>query len=152
MSSPRIRHCRLPHSPKHPGTDAGEDPHHQKSRKCTVEHAHKSLFPPRDEVEHDAPIEHRLIGAYRYDIFMHLCPYATRRRCRGVDRGQPLTDSSPGTMTRICSPFPVLVACCPPPFKFAQESCFLFFGACWPLLVVLEPSGSRSVQIYNLAR
>jgi hypothetical protein len=33
MSPPRIRHYRLPHSPKQPGTDAGEDPHHQKPRK-----------------------------------------------------------------------------------------------------------------------
>ncbi len=110
MSPPRIRHYRLPHSPKHPGTDAGEDPHHQKPRKCTVEHAHKDLFPPHDEVEHDSPIEHRLIGTYRYDTCMHLCPYAPCRRCRGVGRGQPLTDPSPGTMSLICSPFPALVA------------------------------------------
>ncbi len=74
MSPPRIRHYRLPHSPKHPGTDAGEDPYHQKLRKCTVEHAHKSLFPPRDETEHDTPIVYRLIGAYHYDTCMHLCP------------------------------------------------------------------------------
>ncbi len=87
MSPPRIRHCRLPHSPKHPGTDTGEDPHHQKASKCTVDHAHKALFPPRDEVEHDTPIVHRLIGAYRYDSCIHLCQYGPCRRCRGVDRG-----------------------------------------------------------------
>jgi hypothetical protein len=46
MCPPRIRHCRLLHSPKHPGTDAGEDLHHQNPHKCTVEHAHKVLFPP----------------------------------------------------------------------------------------------------------
>ncbi len=130
MSPPRIRHYRLPHSPKHPGTDAGEDPHHQKLRKCTVEHAHKALFPPRDEVEHDSPIVHQLIGAYHYDTCMHLCPYSPRRRCREVGRGQPLTDPSSGAMSRICSPFPVLVASCPPPFKFAQEPCFLFLLHC----------------------
>ncbi len=45
-------------------------------------------------------------------------------------RGQLLTDPSPGTMTRICSPFPTLVTSCPTPFKFAQESCFLFFPTC----------------------
>ncbi len=116
-----------PSFPKHPGTDAGEDPHHQKPRKCTVEHAHKALFPPCDKAEHDAPIVHRLIGAYRYDTCMYLCRYTPCRRCLGVDRGQLLTDLSPGTIPRICSPFPVLVASCPTPFKFAQESCFLFF-------------------------
>ncbi len=92
MSLPRIRHCRLPHSPKHPGTVTGEDPHHQRPRKCTVENAHKVLFPPCDEAEHDVPIDHPLIGAYHYDTCMHLCPYSPRRRCRGVGRGQPLTD------------------------------------------------------------
>ena len=35
MSPPRTRHYRLPHSPKHPGTDAGEDPHHQKPHDTT---------------------------------------------------------------------------------------------------------------------
>jgi hypothetical protein len=94
MSPPRIRHYRLPHSPKHPGTDTGEDPHHQKPHEITVDHAHKTLLPPRDEAEHDEPIAHRLIGAYRYDTCMHLCPYAPIRRCRGVRRGQPLTDPS----------------------------------------------------------
>jgi hypothetical protein len=127
MSPPRIRHCKLPHSPKHPGTDTGEDPHHQKPHKCMVEHAHKALLPPRDEVEYDAPTTHRLIGAYAYDTCMYLCAYAPRRRCRGVGRAQPLTDPSPGTMPRICSPFPALVTSCPPPFKFAQEPCFVFF-------------------------
>ena len=126
MSPPRILLCRRPHSPKHPGTDAGEDPHHQKPHEITVEHAHKALLPPRDEAEHDAPIAHRLIGAYRYDTCMHLCPYAPRRRCRGVGRGQPLTDPSPGTIPRICSPVPALVASCPPPFKFTQEPLFFF--------------------------
>ncbi len=128
MFPPKIRHYRLPHSPKDPAKYAGEDPHHQKSLKCTVEHAHKSLFPPCDEVEHDTPIAHRLIGSYRYDTCMHLCPYVQSRRFRGVVRGQPLTDPSPVTMPRICSPFPVLVTSWPPPFKFAQESCFLFFS------------------------
>ena len=37
--------------------------------------------------------------------------------------GKPLTDPSPGTIPRICSPFPALAASCPPPFKFA---CFYF--------------------------
>ncbi len=127
MSLPRIRHYRLPHSPKYPGTVAGEDPHHQKPRKCAVENVHKVLFPPSDEAEHDAPIVHPLIGAYRYDTCMHLCPYSPRRRCRGVGRGQPLTDPSPRTIPRICSPFPTLVVSCPPPFKFDQESHVSFF-------------------------
>ena len=125
MSPPRIRHCRLLHSPTHPGTEAGEDPHHQKPHEITAEHAHKVLLPRCDESEHDAPISHRLIGAYRYDTCMYVCPYAPHRRCRGVGRGQPLTDPSPGTIPRICSPFPALVTSSPSPFKFAQESCFL---------------------------
>jgi hypothetical protein len=131
MSPPRIRHYTLPPSPKYPGTDTGEDPHHQKPSKCTVEHAHKVLFPPCDEVEHDAPITHRLIGAYLYDTCMHLCPYTPRRRFHGVGRGQPLTDPSPGTMSHICSPFPDLVTSYPSPFTFVQESCFLFFLPPW---------------------
>jgi hypothetical protein len=98
MSPPRIRHYRLTHSPKHPGTDAGEDPHHQKPRKCTVEYVHKYLFPPLDEAEHDTPITHRLIGAYHYE----------------------------GTMSHICSPFPSLVSSCQSPFKFTQGPCFFF--------------------------
>ncbi len=110
--------------------DTGEDPHHQKPNKCTVEHTHKTIFPPSDEAEHDTPITYRLIGAYRYDTCMNLFPYAPRRRWHGVGRGQLLTDPSPGTMTRIRSPFPTLVTSCPTPFKFAQEPCFLFFPAC----------------------
>ena len=47
---------------KHPGTDTGEDPHHQNPREITVDHAHKSLLPPYDEADHDALIAHRLIG------------------------------------------------------------------------------------------
>jgi hypothetical protein len=105
MSPPRIRHYRLSHSPKHPGTDTGEDPHHQKSHKCTVEHVHKVLFPPCDEVEHDTPITHRLIGAYRYDTCMHLCPYTPCRR--GVVRGQPHTGPSPGTIKHVSHLFPI---------------------------------------------
>jgi hypothetical protein len=128
MSPPRIRHCRLPHSPKHPGTDSGEDPHHQKLCKCTFDHVHKVLFPPRDEVEHDTPIEHPLIGAYRYDTCMHLCPYSLCRRYHEVGRGQPLTYPSPDTVSHICSPFPDLVVSCPSPFKFSQDPCFLFFN------------------------
>jgi hypothetical protein len=116
--------CRRPHSRKHPGTDAGEDPHHQKPHEITVEPVHKSLLPPCDEAEHDAPIVYRLIGTYRYDTCMHLCPYGPRRRCRGVGRGQPLTDPSPGTIPRICSPFPALVSSCPTPFKYTQEPFF----------------------------
>jgi hypothetical protein len=124
MSPPRIRHCRLTHSPKHPGTDTGEDPHHQKPRKCTVEYVHKGLFPPLDEAEHDTPITHRLIGAYRYDTYMYLCPYVPCRRCLEVGRWKPLSDPSPGTMSHICSPFPNLVSSCPSPFKFTQEPFF----------------------------
>jgi len=58
---------RTSSSPTHPGTDAGEDPHHQnaqKPRETTVENAHTSLLPPRDEADHDAPITHGLIVAY----------------------------------------------------------------------------------------
>ena len=102
---------QTPSSPKHPGTDAREDPHHQMTREITIEHSHKALLPSRDEAEHHAPIEHRLIGAYHYDTCMHLCPYAPHRRRHGVDRGQPLIDPSPGTIPHICSPSPVLREC-----------------------------------------
>ena len=98
MSPPRIRHCRLLHSPKHPGTDAGEDPHHQKPHEIMVDHDHKGLLPLCDEDEHDTPVSRRLIGSYRYDTSMNLCPYVPYRRCLGVDRGQPLTDPSPGVI------------------------------------------------------
>jgi hypothetical protein len=117
---------QTPSFPKAPRNRRGRRPHHQKPRTCTVDHAHKALFPPSDEVEHDAPIIHQLIGAYRYDTCMHLCPYAPRRRYRGVGRGQPLTDPSPGTIPHICSQLPDLVSSCPSPFKFTQEQCFLF--------------------------
>jgi hypothetical protein len=40
----------------------------------TVEDAHEVLFPPRDEAEDDAPIGNRLIGVYRYETSIHLCP------------------------------------------------------------------------------
>ena len=111
---------QTPSSPKHPGTDVREDPHHQMTREITVEHAHKTLLPPRDEAEHDTPITHRLIGAYRYDTYMHLCPYAPHRRRHGVGRGQPVTDPSPGTIPHICSPSPSLVVSYP-------GSMFFFF-------------------------
>jgi hypothetical protein len=52
MSPQGIQHCRLPHSPKYPGTDVGEDTHHQKPHKITVEDAQKALLPPCDETEH----------------------------------------------------------------------------------------------------
>ena len=77
---------QTPSSPKYPGTDAREDPHHQMTREITVEDAHKVLLPPCDESEHDTPITHRLIGAYHYDTCMYLCPYSLRRRCPGVVR------------------------------------------------------------------
>ncbi len=84
----------------------------------------KSSFPPSDEAEHDASITHRLIGAYRYDTCIHLCPYSPCRRCHGVVWGQPLTDPSPDTIPHMCSQFPVWEASCPPPFKFTQEPLF----------------------------
>ena len=97
---------QTPSSPKPPGTDVGEDPHHQKPREITVEDTHESLLPPHDETDDDAPITHRLIGAYYYDTCIHLYPYTPYRRCRGMGRGKPLTDPSPGTIPSICSPFP----------------------------------------------
>jgi hypothetical protein len=78
-----------------------------------------SQKPPREEADHDASIVHQLIGAYLYDTCMHLCPDAPHRLYHGVGRGQPLTDPSPGTIPRICSPFSTLVVSCPPPCKFA---------------------------------
>jgi hypothetical protein len=116
---------QTPSSQKHPGTDSGEDLHHQKPREITVDHPHKVLLPPRDEADHDAPIAHRLIGAYHC---IHLCQYTPCRRCRGVGRGQPLTDPSPGTIPRIWSPFSTLSESCQPPFRFTQEP-LLFFSS-----------------------
>ena len=50
---------QTPWSPKHPGTGAGEDPHHQKPSEITVESVHKSLLLPTKS-EHDTP-ERRLV-------------------------------------------------------------------------------------------
>ena len=113
---------QTPSSPKNPGTDAREDPHHQMTREITVEHAHKTLLPPCDEVENDTPITHRLIGSYHYDTCMYLCPYTEHRRRHGMVRGQPLTDPSPDTIPSICSPTPTLVASWPPPLQSHFES------------------------------
>jgi hypothetical protein len=126
MSPPRIRHCRLPHSfPRAPRNRRGRRPPSSEAAKMYGwTYSQRSLSTVR-QAEHDTPITHRLIGAYHYDTCMHLCPYAPRRRCRGVGRGQPLTDPSPDTIPHICSTFPVLVVSCPSPFKFAQEPCFL---------------------------
>ena len=120
MSPPRIRHYRLPHSPKHPGTDAGEDPHHQMTREITVDHTHKGLLPPTMP-EHDTTLR-VLLGSIRHETSTSVS--SARRRRHGVARGQPLTDPSPGTIPHICSPFPVLVASCPSPFQFTQEPLF----------------------------
>ncbi len=60
---------------------------------------------------------------------MHLCPYTPRRHCHGVGRGQPLTDPSPDTMVRICSPFPDLVASCCLPSNSPKSHVFFFFPA-----------------------
>ena len=117
---------QTPSSPKYPGTDVGEDLHHQKPHGITIEHDHKPLLPPYDEADHDTSISHRLIGSYHYDTCMYLCPYTPHRRCRGVGQGQPLTDPSPGTIPSIYSPFPVLSTSFTPPFKFTQESLFFF--------------------------
>jgi hypothetical protein len=51
-----------------------QDPHHQMTCEITVEDSHKGLLPPCDETDHDAPIVHRLMGTYRYDTCMLLCP------------------------------------------------------------------------------
>ena len=104
----------------------GEDTHHQKPCEITVDHDHQTLLPPCDEVDHDTPIEYRLIGAYHYDTCMHLCPYTPHRRSRGVDRGQPLTDPSPGTIPRICSPFPLLDDEFPTSLQIRPRGIFFF--------------------------
>ena len=114
---------QTPSSPKHPGTDAGEDPHHQKTREVNVEHDHKALFPPT-KPEHDTHLRSVhvacLLDLFRHDTSTSVS--SAHRRRHGVDRGQPLTDPSPDTIPRIFSPFPVfLTESYPPPFKFAQE-------------------------------
>ena len=130
MSPPRLEPETVdPLIPKAPRNRRERRPPSSEPREITVEHAHKALLPPRDEAEHDAPIAHRLIGAYRFDTCMHLCPYAPRRRRHGVVRGQPLTDPSPGTIPHICSPSPALVTSCPSPFRFTQVV-FSFMVGC----------------------
>ena len=51
--------------------------------------------------------------------------------------GKPLTDTSPGTIPRICSPFPDLVVSSPPPFRFTQESLF-FFPLRWKGFIITD--------------
>ena len=116
---------QTPSSPKHPGTDAREDPPHQKPREITVEHAHKALLPPT-KPEHDATVR-ALLGSFRHEASTSVS--SARRRRHGVGRGQPLTDPSPGTIPQICSPSPALAASCPPPFRFHSRAIvFLVLG------------------------
>ncbi len=83
----------------YPGIDAREDPPHQKPHEITVE-----------------------LGSFHLEANTSVS--SVRRRRHGVDRGQPLTDPSPGTIPHTCSPSPALVASCPSPFKFTQEPFF----------------------------
>ena len=109
---------QTPSSPKHPGTDAREDPPHQKPREITVDHVHKALLPPT-KPEHDATLR-ALLGSFRHEASTSVS--SARRRRHGVGRGQPLTDPSPGTIPQICSPSPALAASCPPPFRFHSRN------------------------------
>jgi hypothetical protein len=120
---------QTPSFPKHPGTDATEDPPHQKPREITVEHDHKALLPPT-KLEHDATLR-ALLGSFRHKVTTSVS--SSRRRHHGVGRGQPLTDPSPDTIQHTCSPSPALVTSCPPPFKFAQDPCFFFLPILQPL-------------------
>ena len=71
-----------------------------------------------------APVRHRSF----HDTLLRVDSPPSSQSVHRVGRGQPLTDTSPGTIPHICSPSPVLVVSCPPPFKFAQESlCFYFY-------------------------
>ena len=115
---------QTPSSPKHPGTDAREDPPHQKPREITVEHAHKALLPPT-KPEHDATLR-VLLGSFRHEASTSVS--SARRRRHGVGRGQPLTDPSQGTIPQICSPSPALAASCPPPFRFHSRAIVFFFS------------------------
>ena len=125
---------QTPSSPKHPGTDAREDPPHQKPREITVEHAHKALLPPT-KPEHDATLR-ALLGSFRHEVSTSVS--SARRRRHGVDRGQPLTDPSPGTIPQICSPSPALAASCPPPFRFHSRAIVFFFHPLWELSLEVE--------------
>jgi hypothetical protein len=69
---------QTPSFPKAPRNRLGRRP-----PSSEVAQMYKTLFPPCDEVEHDSPIAHRLIGSYHYDTFIHLCPYAPSRRTVG---------------------------------------------------------------------
>ncbi len=97
--------------------------YHLPIKKTTVsDHDHKTLLPLCDEVDHDTPIDHRLIGAYHYDTCIHLSPYTPFRRYHGVGRGQPLTDPSPGIIPHISSPSPDLEVSWPPHLQIHPRS------------------------------
>jgi hypothetical protein len=131
---------QTPSSPKHPGTDAREDPPHQKPREITVEHAHKALLPPT-KPEHDATVR-ALLGSFRHEASTSVS--SARRRRHGVGRGQPLTDPSPGTIPQICSPSPALAASCPPPFRFHSRAIvFFFWGICCRNILSMHIAGQN---------
>ena len=113
---------QTPSSPKHPGTDSRKDPPHQKPRDITVDHAHKTLLPPT-KPEYDTQLS-VFLGSFLHETNTSVS--SARRRRHGVGRGQPLTDTSPGTIPHICSLSPALAASCPPPFKFTQHPLFFF--------------------------
>ena len=112
---------QTPSSPKHPGTDTREDPPHQKPREITVEHAHKALLPPT-QPEHDTTLC-ALLGSFRHEVSTSVS--SARRRRHGVDREQPITDPSPGTIPQICSP-PPWRRVAHLPSDFTQEPFFVF--------------------------
>jgi hypothetical protein len=132
MSPPRIRYCRLPHSPKHPGPDAGEDPHHQKPHEITVEHAHKALLPTRDEPEHDAPIapvDRSISLRHLYELLSILTASTLLWGGPRATAHWPQSGHHPVHLF----PFPTLVVSCPPPFKFTKRAivfCFFHYILC----------------------
>ena len=106
LSPTRTRHCRHPH-PQH-----------------TPEQTREKTPIIRSRAKLRLSMLIRLIDFFRHDSNTSVS--SARPHLIGVGRGQPLTDPSPDTIPRICSPFPTLEASCPPPFKFAQIHCFFF--------------------------
>ena len=107
---------QTPSSPKHPGTDAGEDPHHQNRANVRMSMLIKPSFHQRSRRTTHKCV---FLGSFRHEASTSVS--SARRRRHGVGRGQPFTDPSPSTIPHICSPSPALEASCPPPFNLYYD-------------------------------
>ncbi len=126
MSPPRIRHCRLPHPQSTPEQTREKTPLIRSRVKLRLSMVIKPSFHQRSRNTT------RLCAPCSAPSVTKTARRSVPRRRHGVGRGQPLTDPSPGTIPQICSPFPVLAASCPPPFKIHPRAIvFFFFLPAW---------------------